>query len=264
VGSCGKAPSGQRLAWRPVASSNTGGWVRRVGSAGGGKTYRRRRPINYYGIIGVVCVLGVLSVALARYDYRNPASAASKVTTPTTSDDWFAATGIFVCGSELAPLPANGTPSSTGFTAQSGGYLKINPKDSSQTGAKATLAAFVADYHGLTLSSTVLTLPPLTKGGKAVTYTNGDTCPKGTKDHGKKGQVAISYWRNLSATKVTSTNQAGLVHFSPNMLITFGFVPSGTAMPKPPDSAIAAMLAAPTATGVTTTTAPTTTTTAKG
>jgi hypothetical protein len=244
-----------------VASSNTGGWVRRVGSAGGGKTYRRRRPINYYGVITAVCVLGVSSVALARYDYRHPSTPANHTTAPTTSDKWFAALGISTCGTQQPALAANGTTSSGGFTAQPGGVIRIAPATAAQTGKNATLAAFVSGYHGLTVTTNELILPAQKKGAKPLTFKNGQKCPAGTKDQGKVGHVAISYWANLSAAKQTTTNQAALVKFSSNQLITIGFLPAGQKLPKPPNSAIAAMLQAPNARPTPTTTLPVPTTT---
>ena len=251
---------GQRLAWRPMASSSTGRWVRRVGSAGGGRTYRRRRPVNYYGVIAVICVLGVSSVALARYDYRHPAGASAFQSPPTTQDTWYAALGISVCGDEHPALAPNPFGAASGFQAIEGGAIKINPKTSSQTGTNATLAAFVRAYPGLTVTPSALVLPPSGKEKRSTTLRSGSACPTGSKDAGKVGHVEIAYWRNLAATRFSTTSDPAFVRFSPNQLITIGFVPTGTNPPKPPASAISVMLSPPS----TTTTLPVPSTTAPG
>jgi len=59
-----------------VAKSATGKWVSRVGSSGGGKAYKKTRPSNFYGILIVIVVLGLVATALARYDYQHPSKAA--------------------------------------------------------------------------------------------------------------------------------------------------------------------------------------------
>ncbi|HEV3213948.1 MAG TPA: hypothetical protein VGZ03_11200 [Acidimicrobiales bacterium] len=245
-----------------MTSSNTGGWVRKVGASGGGRTYRRRRPINYYGILAVICVLGFASVAYARYDYLHPASAAPQ-TPPTTSDTWYAALGIATCGHQQPALAPNPTALASGFTAIAGGVIQVHPIATTQTGANATLERFVSAYRGLVVRKTGLVLPPLAAHKKATHLITGTKCPAGTKDAGKVGHVEIAYWQNLSsATAKTTTNPAD-VKFTNNMLITIGFVPDGVVPAKPPSSAIAAMLQAHVSAS-TTTTLPGTTTTLPG
>ncbi len=247
-----------------MASSNTGGWVRKVGATGGGRTYRRRRPINYYGVLIVICVLGVASIALARYDYQHPAGAASSTTgAPTTSDTWYAAYSISTCGSTQAALTTNPTSASAGAIALPDGVIKVHPVSKSQTGSNATLALFVDGYKWLIVTKDELVVPPTGAATKSTTWTTGTKCPKGTKDAGKTGQVEIGYWKNLSATTAaTATTPAG-VRFTPNMLVTIGFVPVGAVPPRPPSSAVDAMLAAISPSTTTTTAAQGTTTTTK-
>jgi hypothetical protein len=246
-----------------VASSSTGRWVRRVGSSGGGRTYRRRRPINYYGVLAVICVLGVSSVALARYQYRHPASAAPQ-TPPTTSDVWFTALGINACGVQQPALAANPSAGILGFQAQSGGVVRVAPLTAAQTGTNATLARFVAAYRGLQVTKQELVLPPTGKSRKPTIYKTGTACPAGTKDAGKVGHVEIAHWKNLTVLTATTTTSTSNVRFSPNMLVTIAFVPSGTTPPKPPGTAVSAMLAAVSQSPNTTTTLFATTTTLPG
>jgi hypothetical protein len=233
----------QRLAWRPVAASNTGGWVRKVGASGGGRTYRRRRPINFYGVLVVICVLGVCSIALARYDYQHPATAAPPPP-PTTKDTWYAALGIATCGVQQPALAPNPTAAASGFTALEGGVVQVHPVLESQTGANATLERFVSAYKGLEVSKDALVVPPSGAQKKATHWVTGKACPAGTKDAGKVGHVEIAYWANLSSTTATTTTNPSDVRFTNHMLITIGFVPQGTLPPKPPNSAVKAMLTA--------------------
>lgn len=243
-----------------MTASNTGGWVRKVGASGGGRTYRRRRPINFYGAIAVICVLGVASIALARYTYQHPAAAAGKPQ-PAVGDVWYAALGIATCGEQQPALAQNPTAVVNGFTALPGGAIQVKPVLSSQTGSNATLAKFVAAYRGLEVSKTTLVIPPSGKEKKATTWTTGMKCPTGTKDAGKVGHVEIATWKTLSSTTAKTTTDTADVHFTQNMLITIGFVPEGVLPPKPPNSAIKAMLNAHVSTS-TTTTVPATSTTA--
>jgi len=247
-----------------VTASRTGGWVRRVGSAGGGRTYRRRRPINFYGALGAICVVGISSVALARYDYQHPPGPAA-VAHPTTADIWYAALGISTCGHQQPALAQNPTAIAAGAYALPSGVIEVHPLLPSQTGHHATLQLFVSGYTGLEVTKTALVLPPVGKAKKPTHWTTGTTCPAGTKDAGKKGHVEIASWANASSSPTLTTNPAD-VRFTPNMLITIGFVPQGVVPPMPPNSAIRAMFVAHNATTTTllppTTSLPGTTTTA--
>lgn len=252
---------GDRLAWRPVTASDTGGWVRRVGASGGGKTYRRRRPINFYGVIGLVVVLGLASVSWARYEYRHHTASAATAVAPVVNQQppWYAALGVDACGSQLPALPANPIAATTGFQAVKGGAIEIEPKAASQAGTNATLARFVDAYEGLTVTNKELSVP-YTSGNRisAKTYTAGEACPKGTPDAGKIGEIEIAVWPNFDATSPTIYSKTSSVRFSSNQLITFAFVPMGTTPPKPPALAIKTMFNPPTTTTTTTTSTSTT------
>jgi hypothetical protein len=230
-----------------VAASNTGGWVRRVGASGGGRTYRRRRPVNFYGILGLIVVFGLASVGFARYDYRHP---------PTGPTQSFAALAIFACGTEFRSLAANaGT-----FQAQPGGVVE------STTTGSPTLNQFTSTYAGLKLTSTELQVPFTSKKHLHVkSYTNGDKCPHGTKDAGKVGHVEIAYWPTLGASTPTLATDPSTVPLTSRVQISVAFVPTGVTPPRPPAAVIAAMegaIANAAAAAATTTTIPTTTSTA--
>jgi hypothetical protein len=94
------------------------------------------------------------------------------------------------------------------------------------------------------------------------------TCPKGTKDAGKKADVMVTYWANAFAAKgkpSTVTGNPGTLPFTSNQEITIGFVPPGTTLPKPTGTVITALLKASTGASVssstTTTSLPATITT---
>jgi hypothetical protein len=224
-----------------------------VGASGGGKTYRRRRPINFYGVVVVVCVLGVASVALARYSYQHPAQAATP-TPPVVGQKWYAASAISTCGVTQAPLAPNPASQGAGATALGSGVILVSPATSAQTGANATLQLFVNGYHGLVVTKDKLVMPPQPNTVKTPTWTTGMTCPKGTPDAGKKGHVEIAKWKNLSSKVASTATDPAAVAFSPNMLVTIGFVPDGAVPPRPPSSAVNAMFAATTTTTTTTST----------
>jgi hypothetical protein len=254
------APRRQRLAWPAVAESNTGSWVRRVGASGGGKAYRRRRPINFYGVLVIVIVLGLSSVAYARHLYRNPGSNANAIP-PTTSMTWYAALGINACGVQQPALAPN--PGATlSFTAIANGAIQVAPKTAADTGHNATLGKFVSTYPGLTVTPTKLAVPGATgKATPATTWVAGEKCAAGTKYAGKTAFPLIAYWSSVGSSSPSVASDPSNVQFSPNMLITLYYGPKGVTPPRPPQSAINAMLNGPTTptTTTTTTTIPSTT-----
>ncbi len=236
-----------------MAESNTGGWVRRVGASGGGRTYRKQRPFNFYGVLTLIVVIGLLSVAWARYEYRHPASAATHSTPPAVGTTWYAALGISVCGVQQPPLAPN--PAALGgFHALHGGVIQVSPLSSSEAGRHATLDKFISAYKGLHVTSSELVVP-MHHGTKTTlkVWKSGTKCAAGTPDAGKTGQVEIATWTNFDVKTATTTTDASSVKFTQSMLISFVFVPSGTAPPQPPASARDAMLIASASTTTTTT-----------
>jgi hypothetical protein len=153
---------------------------------------------------------------------------------------WHAALGIDVCGKLQPNLPASTNTTKTGLTSNGNGVLTIAPKNSSESGANATLGTFVSRYKGLELSASSLRYP-----GKTL-YTNGDVCPKGTPDAGKPGVVIVDSWPNFSSNgkgTETSGDPQDLL-FANGQLITMAFVPATADVPKPPATAITALITA--------------------
>ena len=179
-------------------SNSTGRWVERAATTGGGRTYRGQMPVNWYASLAIICIVGLLLIGFSRYQRTHQTASSSGP--PTTSQQWFAALGIDLCGTMQPNLPASTNASKVGFTANGNGVLTIQPKNSSESGSNATLGKFVSEYQGLELSSSTLQYP-----GKSA-YNNGDVCPKGTPDAGKPGVVIVDSWPSFTAKTGTETS----------------------------------------------------------
>lgn len=238
-----------------MARNSTGKWVQRAASTGGGRTYRGQRPTNWYAALVVICLLGLLSVMWARYERQHPTTTTKPQ--PRVGQTWFTAMGADICGKVQAPLPASPASSATGMTADGSGVIVIAPKTSSQAGDNAVLGQFISGYKGLTLTATSLGYP----GQK--TLHNGDKCPKGTPDAGKSGTVQVAYWPTTSTALKDFTAVSDPATLKPADLseLTMNFLPTGSAVKKPPASALLAMLKANTEAATSTTTSVPTTAT---
>ncbi len=249
-----------------MARSSSGKSVARAAQTGGGATYRGQMPVNWYAALVVIVLVGLASVAFAKYHYNQSAP----VVEPTTTTTWHAGLAFDICGTMEAALPPSSSTSTSGLTTSGSGVLVIAPKSASEAGNNATLGKFASEYTGLTLTNTTVQYP----GTKTKLYTNGDTCPTGTKDAGKKGEVVARSWvlttktsksGQLEETGGKTTHTAADLKFANRQLITVGFVPAGTQLPKPPASTITALLqviSGNTPVASTTTTVPTTAATA--
>ncbi len=186
-------PEAQAVGCRPIYAEHgpTGKWVERAATTGGGRTYRGQMPVNWYASLVVICIVGLLLVGFSRYQRTHQAASSSGP--PTTSQRWYAALGIDICGTMQPDLPASTNTGQTGLIANGNGVVTIAPKNSSESGANATLGKFVSGYHGLELTSSTLQYP-----GKAP-MTNGDVCPKGTPQAGKPGVVIVDSWPNFTS-----------------------------------------------------------------
>jgi len=231
--------------------------VSKIGAAGGGKTYKKNRPVNYYGVLAVIVVLGISSVVLARYDYQNP-TAASSGTPPTIGTTWFSVVSFDICGVNQSLLPANPT-FKRGFTLESNGVIRISPIAAADAGDHATVAQFANEYPGLVVSANQLAIP--VKNGvptAGTTYHNGQVCPKGhgvpASIAGKPAQISYAYWRSFAQTKPTITTDPSTIKFSNEMELTMALLPKGVTPARPSAKQVNAMVAANAAASVTTTT----------
>lgn len=247
-----------------MARSSSGKSVARAAATGGGATYRGQMPVNWYAALVVIVLIGLASVAIAKYHYNQTPTA----NPPTVGTTWHAAISFDICGTTQPALSASPASSTTGLTTTGNGVLLIAPKKASEAGANATVGKFASEYQGLTLTNTTLKYP----GGKVPEYKNGEKCAAGTPDAGKAGEVLARWWVVTTQTKnnqlvqtkgINSTQPADLKLLN-RQLITVGFVPAGTTLPKPPGSTITALLQVLAGTQpvvTTTTTAPSATTT---
>jgi hypothetical protein len=244
-----------------MARSSSGRSVARAAATGGGATYRGQMPVNWYAALVVIVLLGLGSVALARYHYGRTTPASQ----PFVGQTWHAGLAVDICGAIQTALPAS-TPSGTnGITTTGSGVLLIAPKSSSEAGANATVGKFASE-NGVGLTNTSISYPHLPS------YKNGQKCPAGTPDAGQKGIVKARSWVLSASTSVGGkVKQIGGAYASQpkglrlqnRQLITLGFVPSGKSLPKPPGTTTVALLDAIAGTtppvSTTTTTAPATT-----
>jgi hypothetical protein len=247
-----------------VAKSNSGKWVSRVGAAGGGKTYRKARPANYYGILAVIVILGLVATVYSRYEYQNPVKKhVAAAVAPKIGSVLYAGLSIQACGKTLPYL----TPDSTaglGFIVGPDDVVRLSPVSAADAGNNATLQTLASEFNGLILSKTEIGVPTA-KGtpDPKTTYKNGDTCATGTPDAGKTGKVEYAYWTSFAQKTPTITTNPAKIKFSKELQVTLAFEPTGV-VPSPPSKATDNQMVYNTVTPTTTTTTtlPTTTTTA--
>ncbi len=216
-------------------------------------------PVNWYVALVVIVLIGLASVALAKYHYNQ----SPVVVEPTTNTTWHAGLAFDICGTTQPALPASPATATTGLTTTGDGVLLIHPKNASEAGNNATLGKFADGYTGLTLTNTTLKYP----SASVPLYKNGQECAKGTPDAGKVGEVKARWW--VITTKTVNNQEVqtgGLTTVKPadlkfvnRQLITVGFVPDNVQLPKPTAviSPLLQVLAGTQPVATTTTTAPT-------
>jgi hypothetical protein len=226
-----------------MARSSSGKSVARAAATGGGATYRGQMPVNWYAALVVIVLIGLGSVALAKFHYNQTSPAVE----PTTTTTWHAALSVDICGTTQPVLTESPPSTTTGLTTSGQGVLVIAPKSSSEAGANATLGKFASEYTGFTLTNTSLKYP----GAKSTLYQNGEKCPSGTPDAGKVADVKARSWLvstktskngELLQTGGTTTLKPADLKFDNRQLITLGFAPAGTELPKPPSSTVLALV----------------------
>jgi hypothetical protein len=220
-------------------------------------------PVNWYAALVVIVLIGVGSIAFAKFHYNQAAAAVE----PTTNTTWHAALAFDICGTMESPLPASPSSATTGLTSTGQGVLQVHPKNSSESGDNATLGKFAQGYTGMTITNSTIKYP----SSSSPEYKNGQKCATGTPDAGKVGTVQARWW--VQTTKGNETTLAGGLttkspadlKFQNRQVITVGFGPAEEQLPKPPSSTTLALAqtvqgAGPVAT-TTTTTAPASATT---
>jgi hypothetical protein len=222
-------------------------------------------PVNWYAALVLIVILGIGSVALAKYHYSKGVTSVA----PAVGQTWHAALAFDICGTQESPIAASSSTSTAGLTSSGSGVLLIAPKTSAEAGNNATLGKFASEFSGMKLTNTKVQYP----GGKA--YTNGEKCPTGTPDAGMKSVVRARSWTlsqasgsQLKEVGGKYTSKPASLKFVNRQLITVGFGPAAKSLPKVAATTELALLQAVEGTSpvaTTTTTAPTaTTTTAPG
>ena len=226
-----------------MAQSQSGKWVARVASTGGGRTYQKQRPTNFYAAVAVIVVLGLLSIIFARHQYQaGSTTTTAVVVAPAVNTTTFAGLSIEACG-VVQPSLVVQTGQSGSLVAKPDGVIKVAPSSAAQAGVHSNVAAFASSYKGLTVTSTKLVVPA--NGSTAgLSYANGATCPAGTPDAGKKGVVTITRWANFADKNPLVTSDPAKAKLSANALVTISFAPKGTAASKPASTTVQAVIAA--------------------
>ena len=108
-----------------MARSSSGKSVARAAATGGGTTYRGQMPVNWYAALVIIVILGVGSIALAKYNYnkRRPWSE------PAVGTSWHAGLAFDICGTMEPALPASPTTATTGLTTTGSGVLAHRAED---------------------------------------------------------------------------------------------------------------------------------------
>jgi hypothetical protein len=194
----------------------------------------------------------VFLVAYSRYERLHPAQPVQ----PTTSTHWAAGVVFDLCGKNQQILAASpvAQQATLGLYSSGNGVIQIQPKSSADAGTNATLGRFASQYKGLTLTSNSVGLP------KQHVYTDGSTCPSGTPDAGKAGQLEAKIIQppQSNAPATTQTGDVRSVRFTTNgEIVVLAFIPNGATVPAP-SQAITVAVEDAAATAVTPTTTATT------
>jgi hypothetical protein len=223
-----------------VAKSATGKLVSRIGASGGGKTYKKARPSNYYGVLFVIVILGLTSVVFSRYEYQNPTTSPAG-SPPQPGTTWFAALSIDNCGTQIT-LPPD-TNYKGGFVVLANNVIKVAPVGAADSGNHATVGQFANEYVGMTASSSTLAIPNATGITQAnMTFHNNTSCAAGTKYAGETGTIRYAYWNSLAQVTPKITTDPSTIKFTPDMRITMAFLPSTVKLSPPAQSTVSAML----------------------
>ena len=242
-----------------MAKSSLGKIVSRVGASGGGKTYAKSRPANYYGVLTIIVVLGLSAITYSRYERQHPVVISHAF--PALGSVGYVALASEDCGVVLPYLPAYKIAGSL-FHLQASNVLQATPLAALDAGNGATLNKFTTAYN-MVIDARELAIPnKLGVLTKALTFKAGTTCAKGTKYAGQKAYPEIAYWRTTTAKTTYTTNPSSIV-VSQYMYVTFAFDPKGVTPSYPSKATVTAMYNASTTTTTTTPPViiPTTTTT---
>jgi hypothetical protein len=218
-----------------VAKSAAGKWVSKVGASGGGKTYKKSRPGNYYGILAVIVILGVAATVYSRYEYQNPVTTTTSASSaPAIGSTIFSALSIQECGTTLPYLTIDPTSKAGGLFVEADNVIKVAPETAADAGLNANLKQFAVEYPGMILTNSEIQVPgPGGAMAGAKQFISGKTtCAAGTKYAGQTGTVKYYEW-TPSSTTPTEVADPSAIHFTPDLEITAAFEPAGVTPSAP-------------------------------
>ena len=193
---------------RPSSSKK----VSRVASTGGGRAARSTKPLVWWGVMGLVVLLGVVGVVLSRQERQERGPAA--LTPPTTQDHWHAAYGVYLCDEFAPPIQDQNDP--RGIHTHADGIIHVHPFSSAAAGDNAVLDQF-SRAAGMTLTDSRIKLP----GGK--TFEEGET-----ECDGEPGIVQVKVDGEIVTDDVAD------IKLGDRQILTIAFAPEGAELPDPP------------------------------
>jgi hypothetical protein len=248
-----------------VAKSSLGKVVSRVGASGGGKTYAKARPANYYGVLVIIVVLGLSAVVYSRYERQHPHVKSTAF--PAKNSVGYFALSVESCGARHVDLTAYRS-SDLLFQVLTSNVVRVTPTTAATANTNTNLGRFVTGYTGMKFSANSLFVPDFPGKPLGQTFVAGHVCAKGTKYAGQKAYPVLAYWRSVGQKAPGLTTNAASVGIKNLMFVTFAFEPKGVTPHLPSQKTITAMYSDSLSTVTTTTlpitiptTSPTTTTT---
>ena len=193
--------------------------VARVARAGGrGARTGPRRNLGFPAIITLIVVLGVSLLVFAKLS-QDDAEAS-----PSLSDHWHAAYGVFVCDEFIPPFDGQDDP--VGIHSHADGVIHIHPFDAAVAGEDATLGVFFETMDG-ELADEAIRLPD----GSAVTEGEDDCA-------GEDAVVQVARWEHadqLGTGPEVRVEDVAAVRFENDFeAYTIAFAPEGSELPPPP------------------------------
>jgi hypothetical protein len=209
--------------------------VARAAGIGGGRAHHRNTPWGYYGVIGLIVILGLVITFASKQRRDNQINGAGG-TPPTVGTVWQEGYAVYQCGKFAPAIDWKNAPNPQGITTKVEGIINIQPKVKSAAGKNAVLGKF-ADAVGMHLNAAELQVP----GGHR--YLDGNSC------QGQPGHVYIKEFADTTDTVGSLYNGAkgqlpkldpALVPLKNNAMLVIAFVPSSEAVniPAPPSYVI--------------------------
>jgi hypothetical protein len=223
--------------------------VARVARTGGGRTARGRGSLLWPSVLTLAVVLGTFLIFYSRDQNQT----AFDDIPPRPGDHWHTAYAFYICDKFLPPIQDQSDP--LGIHTHGDGVVHIHPSAAASSGENATFGVFM-DAIGGKVSESEIEVP----GQK--TWKNGMKCG------GKDARVEARAWSEarLSDTGRPVPGDPADYRFHDRDQLVIGFVPAGTAIPRPPSAPnldqLSDVAPRPTVPGATTTTVPGATTTA--